>query len=264
MGNKIGVGIITCNRPDFLNKLLGSVSLCKDSIDELVIVNDGDTVPDLDVPFDHTLLQNEKNINVGASKNRAMRFLLDRGCDYIFTMEDDILIKDKDIFNKYIDASKKTGLQHFNFGFSQRENLDSNLQPVYRKVIDYGDGLKLVLTKNILGAFTFYTREALQTIGLHHNDFNKGHGDHLELTYRAFKHKLGTPFWWFADLYESWNMIENQSNFTTDSVVRAEDFANKFNEARNIFKNLHGCDIFDIPEMSEVDVINFLKSLKSG
>ena len=264
MGNKIGVGIITCNRPDFLNKLLDSVSLCKDSIDELVIVNDGNTVLDLDVPFDHTLLQNEKNINVGASKNRAMRFLLDRGCDYIFTMEDDILIKDKDIFNKYIDASKKTCLQHFNFGFSQRENLDSNLQPVYRKVIDYGDDLKLVLTKNILGAFTFYTREALQTIGLHHKDFDKGHGDHLELTYRAFKHKFSTPFWWFADLYESWNMIENQSNFTTDSVVRAEDFASKFNEARNTFKNLHGCDIFDIPEMSEVDVINFLKSLKSG
>ena len=60
MGNKIGVGIITCNRPDFLNKLLDSVSLCKDSIDELVIVNDEDTIPDLDIPFKHTLLQNER------------------------------------------------------------------------------------------------------------------------------------------------------------------------------------------------------------
>lgn len=261
---KIGVGIVTCNRCDFLQKLLDSLTSYHDKIDELVIVNDGDPLPDIDVPFAHTVLQNETNLNVGASKNRIMRYLIDKGCDYIFTLEDDIIIKDDDIFSKYIAASNKTGLQHFNFGFSQRENLDSNLQPVYRRVIDYGDDVKIVLTKNILGAFTFYTREALQTVGLHHIDFNKGHGDHLELTYRAYKHKFGTPFWWFADLYGSWDMIENQSNFTTDSIVRSEDFANRFNEARQIFKTLHGCDIFEIPDNGDDYVINFLKEIKNA
>ena len=211
MADKVGIGIVTCNRPEFLKNLIDSLEGCK--YDELIIINDGDSLPDLDTSLPHTLLQNEKNINVGASKNRAMKFLLDKGCDYIFTLEDDIIIKDKDIFCKYIDASKKTNLKHFNFGFSQRENLDNQLKPVYRKVIDYGNNIKLVLTKNILGAFTFYTRTALQTIGLHHKKFNKGHGDHLELTYRAAKHCFGTPFWWFADLYGSWDMIENQSNF---------------------------------------------------
>jgi len=260
---KVGVGIVTYNRRDFLDKLLESVVLCAEGIDELVIVNDGDELLNIDLPSNCTLLQNDININVGASKNRAMRHLLDKGCEYIFTIEDDIIIKDKDIFNKYIAASKKTKLQHFNFGFSQLENLDRQHQPVYKKVIDYGDGVKLVLTENILGAFTFYTREALQTIGLHHKDFNKGHGDHLELTYRAYKHGFGSPFWWFADLYGSWDMIENQSNFASDSVVRNEDFADRFNTARQTFKSLHGCDIFEVPNNGDQYAINILKEIKN-
>ena len=255
--NKIGIGIITCNRPDFFNKCYDSIP--DEHLDRVVIINDGK-------PFNFydkkRFIQHETNKNVGYSKNEAMTYFLDEGCDYIFTLEDDIIIKDPDIFEKYIDASNKTGIQHFNFGFSQRENLDHNLKPVYRKTIDYGD-VKIVLTPNILGAFTFYTRKALQTVGLHHKDFNKGHGDHLELTYRAAKHGFTTPFWWFADLYGSWDMIENQSNFTTDSVVRSKNFEQNFNEARAIFKQLHGCDIFEIPQSSEQEVINTLKKIKN-
>jgi hypothetical protein len=192
-----------------------------------------------------------------------MRHLLDCGCDYIFTLEDDIIIKDDNIFEKYINASKETGIQHFNFGYSQRENLDSNLKPVWRKIIEYKNS-KIVLNQNILGAFTFYTRKALQTVGLHHKDFNKGHGDHLELTYRAYKHGLTTPFWWFADVYGSWDMIENQSNFTTDSKIRnPETIQRYFNEARQIFKKLHGLDIFEIPQLTESEVITCLKTLKN-
>ena len=208
-------------------------------------------------------IQHETNKNVGYSKNEAMIYLLDQGYDYIFTLEDDIIIQDADIFEKYVEASNKTGIQHFNFGFSQRENLDYNLKPLYRKTIDYGD-VKIVLAQNILGAFTFYTRKALQKVGLHHIDFNKGHGDHLELTYRASKHKLTTPFWWFADLHGSWNMIINQSNFETDSVVRNKNFEQYFNEARSTFKHLHGCDIFQVPQTSEEELIKILKEIKNA
>jgi len=259
MQNKIGIGIITYNRPDFFKRCFDSIPIT--NIDQLVVVNDGSELPfDL---FDTQLIQHKTNKNVGESKNVAMRHLLDCGCDYIFTLEDDIIIKDDNIFEKYINASKETGIQHFNFGYSQRENLDSNLKPVWRKIIEYKNS-KIVLNQNILGAFTFYTRKALQTVGLHHKDFNKGHGDHLELTYRAYKHGLTTPFWWFADVYGSWDMIENQSNFTTDSKIRnPETIQRYFNEARQIFKKLHGLDIFEIPQLTESEVITCLKTLKN-
>ena len=255
--SNIGIGIITCNRPDFFFKCYESIP--KKYLDDIIVINDGK-------PFDFIskghFIQHETNKNVGYSKNEIMTYLLNAGYDYIFTLEDDIIIKDPDIFEKYVDASKKTNIQHFNFGFSQRENLDYNFKPVYRKVIDYGD-VKIVLTANILGAFTFYTRKALQTIGLHHKSFNKGHGDHLELTYRAAKHGFTTPFWWFADIYGSWDMIENQSNFTSDSVVRNNNYEKNFNESRVIFKQLHGCDIFQVPQSTEKEVIETLKRIKN-
>jgi hypothetical protein len=58
-------------------------------------------------------------------------------------------------------------------------------------------------------------------------------------------------------------MIENQSNFTTDSVVRSKNFEQNFNESRDIFKRLHGCDIFEVPRLSEQEVINTLKKIKN-
>lgn len=257
--SKIGIGIITCNREHFLQKCYNS--LPKDKDFELIIVNDGKNLKDR---YNAKIVQNTTSVNVGECKNIAIRHLLDTGCNYIFTLEDDIYFKDSSIIDDYINASNATGIQHFNFGFSQKENLDANLSPVYRKIIEYPNNVKLVLTKNILGACTFYTRKALQTIGLHHSSFNKGHGDHVELTYRAYKHRVGTPFWWFADLYQSWEKIKNQSNFNDDSIVRNQaNFVENFNESRSIFKELHGVDIFGVPELPEQDVITYLKKLKN-
>jgi len=258
MKEKIGVGLITYNRPDFFAKCYGSLP---EYIDNIIVVNDGN---EFEYDFTkNTTVAHTRGKNVGYAKNIAMKYLLDSECDYIFTMEDDIEIVDKDIFKKYIEAYKVTGIQHFNFGFSQRENLDQNLQPIFRKVVDYGK-LKIILTKHILGAFTFYTRTALQSTGLHYYKFNKGHGDHLELTYRAYKLGFTTPFWWFADIYGSWDMIKNLSNMGDDSKVRNnQTFWTNFNEASNNFKYLHGHDIFSTQELPEEEVVKILKDLKS-
>jgi GT2 family glycosyltransferase len=258
MTKKIGVGIITCDRKHFFEECYRSLP---SYIDEIVVVNDGkenlEAIPRGD------LLQGNSGKHVGKSKNIAMQYLLDKNCDYIFTLEDDIKIKDPDVFKNYIDASVETNIQHFNFGFSQKENLDSNFKPVLKRIIDYKN-CKLVLTHNILGAFTFYTREALQTIGLHHYLFNKGHGDHPQLTFRAWKHGFTTPFWWFADIYNSWEMIENQSNMGDDSLVRNQkNMRENFNEACSIFKYLHGVSMLEVPHTSEKEVIELLKKLKT-
>ena len=259
---RIGIGIITCNRQNFLYKLLNSLDQCIDSIDEVVIVNDGDNPIDIGARA-LTVINNDVKQHVGGSKNIAMAHLLDQNCDYIFTLEDDILIKDKNVFNNYINASNITGISHFNFGFSQRENLDVNLKPLIRKRVEYSRDFSIILTQNILGAFTFYTKHALRTIGLHHYKFNKGHGDHPELTFRAYKHGFTTPFWWFADIDRSWEMIENQSNLQDDSLVRTQKtFWDNFNEANENFKSLHGYKMVEVPDVPESVVIQTLKEIK--
>lgn len=253
---KIGIGIITCNRPEFLKKLWATIP---DYIDDIAIVNDGNKIDNIEGAH---IINNTQKLQVGGSKNVAMKYLLNQGCDYIFTLEDDILIEDPTVFLQYIEAYKSTGICHFNFGFSNLENLDASLQPVYKKVIEYPNGTKIVLTPNVLGAFTFYTRNALMEIGLHNRIFNKGHGDHPELTYRAYKYGYTTPFWWFADIYNSWNMIKNQSNMSSDSTIRNNNFWESFNEANDAFKQLHGYKMTEVPDIGEEKVYEILKQLK--
>lgn len=256
---KIGIGIITCNREHFFKKCINSIR--QTDLHSIVVVNDGRELEY--VPTGVKVIQNKSSLSVGICKNIAMQYLLDQGCDYIFTLEDDILIKDSETFKHYINTSIDTGIEHFNFGFSQKENLDFNLNPVYKKIIEYKNS-KIVLTQNILGAFTFYTRNCLQHIGLHHKGFNKGHGDHPELTYRAFKHGFTTPFWWFADVYGSWDMIVNQSNMGDDSLVRnQEKFWSNFKEACSLFGELHGYDMLKVPVKSEQEVIQILRKIKN-
>lgn len=51
--SKIGLGIVTCNRPDFLSNCIESINFNK--VDESVIVNDGD------VDVKHPTIQVIKN-----------------------------------------------------------------------------------------------------------------------------------------------------------------------------------------------------------
>ena len=96
--SKIGLGIVTCNRNNFLKTCLKSIN--KEWYDELVIVNDGE------IPLQnagYNIINNEKNIGVCKSKNKLFRHLLETGCDYIFIIEDDMMFKDN-VFQAYINA----------------------------------------------------------------------------------------------------------------------------------------------------------------
>ena len=62
--SKIGIGIITCNRTDFLQTCIDSIN--KDWYDEFVIVNDGE-MPVKNNSFN--IINNPKNLGVCKSKN---------------------------------------------------------------------------------------------------------------------------------------------------------------------------------------------------
>ena len=179
---KIGVGIITYNRPELLRKCLNS--LIPAEIHELVIINDGDPLP-YDIGSG-VLIENEVNLGVGKSKNRVLKYLIDRGCDYLFLIEDDIYIKDVSVFNKYIEASKITGIEHFNF--SQHGMMNKSWpegKPNPRVVIDYGV-IKLPLYPHCVGAFSFYTRNCIEQVGyIDEKYFNAF--EHVDHTYEIIQ-----------------------------------------------------------------------------
>ena len=282
MSDKIGIGIITCNRPDFLQALLTSMQLitCDSDVYELVIVNDGDVLPDIDVPFSHTLLHNKENVGVGKSKNRAMQHLLDKKCDYVFIIEDDMIILDGSVFDKYIQAYKKSGIHHFNYGpgspFNRKQTiqnydlhnrhlLDQQSEPNPRIVIDYGDDVKISLFEHTVAMFSFFTREVLEKVGLYDEAYYNA-WEHVDHTYMIIKAGLHPPFWWFADIYDSHKYLTEAPGAIDDSSIANdnEQWKKNVHGGREIYLKKHGHYPNQPPHNSREDVLTSLRGMKNA
>ena len=271
---KIGVGIITCNRPEYLRNLLNTIP--HDKIDELVVVNDGKPVADFDFPVEKWI-DNPVNLGVGKSKNRALRHLYDNGCDYIFIIEDDMLIKDADIFDKYIAAYKKSGIHHFNYGpgspFNRKQNiefdlhnrhlLDQHSEPNPRLVIDYGNDTKIALYEHTVAMFSFFTREVLEKVGYIDEEYYNA-WEHVDHTYRIIKAGYHPPFWWFADIADSSNFLTEAPGAIDNSSIanKTEQWKKNVYEGREIYKRKHGHYPNMPPIADKQQVVEILKKLK--
>jgi len=255
---KIGVGIITYNRPELLRKCLNS--LIPAQIDEIVIINDGNPLP-FDISTGQ-LIENKTNLGVGKSKNKALSFLLEKGCDYLFLIEDDIFIKDVSVFERYIEASKITGIQHLNF--SQHGMMNKSWPggtPNPRLIIDYGK-IKLPLYPHCVGAFSFYTRACIEKVGLideaYYNAF-----EHVDHTFRIIKADMHPPFWYFADIENSWYYLGDEEWCLEKSTISSKpDHSQKVQEAVKIFANKHQFTPVQIPLVVNEYVATKLKTIK--
>lgn len=259
MSEKIGVGIVTFEREEFFKNLFLSIPSC----DELVVVNDGKPYPS------HTysgrevkIIQHQKNKGVGKSKNDAMRYLLAKGCDHIFILEDDILIKDTSVFEKYMAASKKTGIQHFNYAYHGPLNKNEDGTPKTRGVASY-DGVPLViLNEHIPGAFSYFTREILEQAGLI-DEWYYNAWEHVDLTTRITKLSGHPPFWWFADVFGSSEMIDDQDTDLTKSSIRKNNFSFMlyFRIFSRYYRLKHGHIPYKTPDSSPEEVTTNLQNI---
>lgn len=260
--SKIGIGIITCNRTEFLRNCVKSIK--PEWYDELIIINDGDKP--ITAFYECEIINNEQNIGVCKSKNKALKELLNRDCDYIFLVEDDMKFKEN-AFDEYIKASKGTGIQHMSFAYHGPANKGniSKGAPRPRKIIDYGD-VKIALNRHSVGAVCFYTRKSLEGVGIFDEDFNKNNFEHVEHSYRLAKAGYSTPYWWWADLANSYDFIEEQAcSEESTAIRRGDDWKQKIIDSAYIFQKKHGYMPAwqnAVPDTSLTDVIQFLKKVK--
>lgn len=253
---KIGVGITTCNRVDFFNQCYNSIDLSK--IDHLVVVNDGFPM-NFDVEQNEKVhfIQNEENIGVAKTKNKIFKYLLDKNCDHIFTLEDDCIITDNNIFEKYIEASKETGLKHFNFGpgspwnriqddnsiigdLSKRQLASQQGNPNPKMTINYKNNVSISLYEHIVAMFCYFDAKALRDVGLLEERFYNA-WEHVEHTLRFIKKDYYTPFWWFADINDSEKYIKEAEDekAKTSLAKNEEQFMKQVQDGLKIFYELH-------------------------
>lgn len=217
--NKIGFGIITCNRQDYFVKLLSSLP----DVDKIVTVNDGSEYDSkvysskIDV-----IIQHKKNKGVGKSKNDALKYLLLHNCNHIFLFEDDIAIKNHSIIEKYIEASRETGILHFNYAYHGTLNRKIDGTPNPLKIIEYDNNIKIAFNYHITGALSYYRDEVLYKVGLLDERY-KNILEHVEHTYRIIKDGFHPPFRWFADLANSYSLIDELDPLHSNSIINSQN-----------------------------------------
>jgi glycosyltransferase involved in cell wall biosynthesis len=276
---KIGVGIITCNRLNYLKGLVDTLVSCENFIDCLVVVNDGTDQPDWKLPYGEWV-NNEQNLGVAKSKNKALKHLLDAQCDFFFLIEDDMLIKDPTVFEQYINAFKVSGIQHFNYGpgspfnrkqaivnydLHNRHLLDEKSEPNPKLIVDYKI-CKIALYEHTVAMFSFFTRELLEKgLGFMPEEYDRC-WEHVDSTYQIIKAGYHPPFWWFADIANSHELVaEAPGAIENSSIAKNKDeWMQRVMEGREIYKRKHGHYPNQPPQHTKEEVIEILKQIKTN
>jgi glycosyltransferase involved in cell wall biosynthesis len=251
---KIGLGVMTYKRPDFFKECIKRID--SSVLDEIVVINDG-TPYDIEIPFN--VIQHKDNKGIGISKNDALKHLLEHDCDYFFLMEDDILIKDNNVFKKYIETSIETNIQHFNYSQHGLMNKDSNAVPKIRTRIDYKNNVSIDLYTHCVGAFSFYTKKCLHTVGLL-DEYYFNATEHLDHTYSIIKNNMHPPFWWFADIKDSNKYLEDFPWTPGTSTISNTGNRSEIIQKSYIhFQKKYGHHILNTPDSTVADVQSKLK-----
>jgi glycosyltransferase involved in cell wall biosynthesis len=269
MNEKIGLGITTFNRFSQLMRLYNTIPYknCGEfGIDELVIVNDGDRCVghDLISGCGHRWIDSD-HVGVGKAKNKALQHLLDQGCDHIFLIEDDIYIKDASVFQKYIEASKGTGIQHFNFSQHgiMNKTFDGLSTPNPRMIVKYGD-IQVPLYPHCVGAFSYFSRKCLETVGLMDEEYYNA-CEHMDHTLEIIKAGMHPPFWYFADIENSWEYLGDEPWSLQQSTISSKpDHFEVMRSADRVFFKKHGHYPLQTPLTDEESVVKSLKEIKKN
>jgi len=199
---KIGFGIVTYNRPKYLQKVWKEVqNNVLPFVDEVVVYNDGSTV-DYKRLFTKmsqvkgvAIIDSKSNHGVAHAKNEILKHLMAKGCDYIFVMEDDILPISRKVIPTYLAAYKMTGVDHMMF---------AHHGPANTHAVDVQG--PIVWWPSCVGAFTFYTREILEKVGLMDENF-KNAWEHVEHSWRILKFH-NVPYGYWPDVLDSETMLK--------------------------------------------------------
>jgi glycosyltransferase involved in cell wall biosynthesis len=270
MNNKIGLGVITCDRQDYLIQCLDAIKANGSRVDYLVVVNDGAS---FNAEFKaklkdhynvHELIEHSPPYkSVGVAKNQAMRRIMINDCDHCFIIENDIIIKDPGVFDAYIKAASTSGIWHMNFALHGPANKLPNTETKNpRQVVDYGNDVHVALYPHCVGAFTYFYKGVIKNVG-YHDERLKNAFEHVEHTYQIIKKDLHPPFWWFADIADSERYLtEIPGSIKNSSIPHTKEWHSNFNKAAGWFEIKHGAEPTRIPDTPQEIVFQKLQFLK--
>lgn len=257
----VGVGLLTCNRAQQFQKLYSQVSQCLD-VGRIVVVKNKDfDYGGMLGQFDSRTkyIHEPADLGIGHCKNLALAQLLEQGCQHIFLIEDDITVKNQEVFKEYIQTAKAFKLDHLIFG-SVYTPPTWNLDPV---IATFENGeKKLDLYQNLHGGFVYFTRKCLAVAGLFDEKNYINAVEHIDHTYRIIQMGMYTPFWRFADIHDSGRFLQDEQPGNPSTINNKSELQKqRTNDAFAHFASVYGRRISQIPRVSLKEVADFLARL---
>jgi GT2 family glycosyltransferase len=224
--SRIGIGIITYNRPDYYKTVYNSIP--KSQANKIVIVNDGENVY-VDPKDGDTVIHNKNQLGVAKSKNKALKELIDLGCEHLFLIEDDIIIKNPKVFEEYIKAANSTGIHHLCY-----EKVDGN-QKTLKYVHEQPDGVKIGFYHNPQGAFMYINARLVKKLGYFDENYINAF-EHIDFAYNLIQKNVAPPFWYFPDLYNSEDYLTDiEGSSDNSSITNREKYQENWQKSAEYF-----------------------------
>lgn len=256
---KIGIGITTYNSEDYFKTLYDSLQVGSGRFDELVVINGGEKY---EKQYECDWIQHNLNRYPSVCRNDAISFLLNRDCEHIFIIEDDMIIKNTGIFNQYISASQKSGLKYFSFT-SMSWDSGPPFKRTPRLTVNYDESTSISFYRNMCNEFTYHHKSCFEKTGLYDTQFRDPFD--IDMAYRESQSNYAAPFWYFADITNSDEYIENNQNAKSRLQSDRPDGSreDRIKEQWILFHKKHGKFVQEIPDMPKEEVIKTLKLFKN-
>jgi GT2 family glycosyltransferase len=144
----------------------------------------------------------------------------------------------------------------------ERHLLNENGPPDPRIVIPYSENVEIALYRHCVGAFSYYHRSVIEEVGYMDENFYNA-WEHVEHTYQIAKKGLTSPFWWFADLANSENYIDNISECVKKSTIaNSSSWSMNVAHGENYFKSKEGITFSEIPAPDKKAVLSILNQIQ--
>lgn len=261
---EIAVIIITCNRESFYTNLINSIDI--ERVGKIYTVNAGNRYSSY--PKDVEVIFPKRNPTVvGVAKNIGLRKAKEDGYKYLFLLEDDIIIKDNNVWIEYIETAADSGLWTAQLSYAAHGgisggNVNRDGTAKKRTTIEYSKK-KVDIYLYSFQAFTLIHADHL-TNNVFFREIYENAAEHLDQHQTIFlqEHK-GLPLLWHPDIYNSFLYIEDQDADHKESVIRKDpNFMKNFNNGWGEFKRRFGYFPQDAPRFSDENIVSILNDIE--
>ena len=248
---KIGVGIVTCNRPGSFKALFASVIQNLDVDETIVVKNKDNDYGEIDYKSAY-FFSVINDVGVGKCKNIILSKLMDLDCQHIFVIEDDVEIVDSSVFRKHIETAQHFKLGHLNWNTVQ--GIASN-----KTYTINDDGYSLDISTRLCGCFSYFSREALEQCGLIDAKHYINALDHVEHFYRIAAQDFTTPYLAFAGIHNGELLLKNIGEGHSTIDHNTELYQQRLISAYQHFEQTYGRKLNQFHAPTAQEVLKFLK-----